>query len=132
MNIVNSKEEYRKLFLISKKLENLKRHTSTHAAGIVLSGEDLTNRIPLYKSGETIMTAYSMEYLESLGLIKMDLLAIRNLTIIDKVLKSIKKYENIDIKLEQISLVDKETIKLFHDVDTVGIFNLKVKEWKVF
>lgn len=132
MNIVNSKEEYRKLFLISKKLENLKRHTSTHAAGIVLSGEDLTNRIPLYKSGETIMTAYSMEYLESLGLIKMDLLAIRNLTIIDKVLKSIKKYENIDIKLEQISLVDKETIKLFHDVDTVGIFQFESEGMKGF
>lgn len=132
MNIINSKEEYRKLFLISKKLENLKRHTSTHAAGIVLSGEDLTNRIPLYKSGETIMTAYSMEYLESLGLIKMDLLAIRNLTIIDKVLKSIKKYENIDIKLEQISLEDKETIKLFHDVDTVGIFQFESEGMKGF
>ncbi len=132
MNLINSKEEYRKLFLISKKLENLKRHTSTHAAGIVLSGEDLTNRIPLYKSGETIMTAYSMEYLESLGLIKMDLLAIRNLTIIDKVLKSIKKYENIDIKLEQISLEDKETIKLFHDVDTVGIFQFESEGMKGF
>jgi len=132
MNLINSKEEYRKLFLISKKLENLKRHTSTHAAGIVLSGEDLTNRIPLYKSGETIMTAYSMEYLESLGLIKMDLLAIRNLTIIDKVLKSIKKYENIDVKLEQISLEDKETIKLFHDVDTVGIFQFESEGMKGF
>lgn len=132
MNLINSKEEYRKLFLISKKLENLKRHTSTHAAGIVLSGEDLTDRIPLYKSGETIMTAYSMEYLESLGLIKMDLLAIRNLTIIDKVLKSIKKYENIDVKLERISLEDKETIKLFHDVDTVGIFQFESEGMKGF
>ena len=132
MSLINSKEEYKKLFVISKKLENLKRHTSTHAAGIVLSGEDLTNRIPLYKSGDTIMTAYSMEYLESLGLIKMDLLAIRNLTIIDKVTKSIKKYENIDVKLEQISLEDKETIKLFTNVDTVGIFQFESEGMKGF
>ena len=132
INLINSKEEYKKLFIISKKLENLKRHTSTHAAGIVLSGEELTNRIPLYKNGDTVMTGYSMEYLESLGLIKMDLLAIRNLTIIDKVLKSIKEYEKIDIKLDKIPLDDKDTIKLFHDVDTVGIFQFESEGMKGF
>ena len=132
MKLINSEEEYKKLFLISKKLENLKRHTSIHAAGIVLSGEELANRIPLYKSGGTVMTSYSMEYLESLGLIKMDLLAIKNLTIIDKVIKSIKTYENIDVKLEQISLEDKKTIKLFTDVDTVGIFQFESEGMKGF
>ena len=132
MKLINSEEEYKKLFLISKKLENLKRHTSIHAAGIVLSGEELANRIPLYKSGGTVMTSYSMEYLESLGLIKMDLLAIKNLTIIDKVIKSIKTYENIDVKLEQISLEDKKTIKLFADVDTVGIFQFESEGMKGF
>ena len=132
MLLINSKEIYRELFKISKKLENLKRHTSIHAAGIVLSKEGLSERIPLYKSGNTILTAYSMEYLENLGLIKMDLLAIRNLTIIDRVLKSIKKVENIDVKLERIPLDDIETLKLFYNVDTVGIFQFESDGMKGF
>ncbi len=132
MLLINSKEIYKQLFRISKKLENLKRHTSIHAAGIVLSGEELNERIPLYKSGNTILTAYSMEYLENLGLIKMDLLAIRNLTIIDRVIKIIKKEENIDIRLEKIPLDDMETLKLFYNVDTVGIFQFESDGMKGF
>ena len=88
-NYLNTNPELKKMYQISLKLEGLKRHTSIHAAGIVMSQVDLDEIIPLQKAVDGYLTGYSMEYLESLGLLKMDFLALRNLTLIADTLKDI-------------------------------------------
>jgi len=132
MSLINSKEEYKLLFKVSLKLENLKRHTSVHAAGVVISDEPLYNKLPLYKNGDTILTGYSMEYLEQIGLLKMDFLAIRDLSVIDNVRRMVKLDKGIDIDLNNIPLNDELTLKLFHNVDTVGIFQFESEGMKGF
>lgn len=132
MDIIKSDKRYLKLFDISKKLENLKRHTSIHAAGVVISAESLTNIMPLYNSGDNILTAYSMNFLEELGLLKIDFLGLSNLTIIDNVVSLIKQNEEVDINLNNLPLDDKKTIELFNKVDTVGIFQFESGGMKSF
>ena len=121
--------EIKKLFEISMKLENLKRHTSIHAAGVVISPDSLTNKMPLYKSGDNILTSYTMEYMEELGLLKMDFLALKNLSIIDNI---VKRINDKDFDLNKIPLNDEKTIKLFYDVNTVGIFQFESEGMKSF
>lgn len=132
MDIIKSDKRYAKLFEISKRLENLKRHTSIHAAGVVISSEALTNIMPLYNSGENVLTAYSMNFLEELGLLKIDFLGLSNLTIIDNVISLIKENEGIDINLNNLPLDDTKTIELFNRVDTVGIFQFESGGMKSF
>lgn len=120
-----SDEEYEKLIRISKKLEGLKRHTSIHAAGVIISDVPLMNRVPLYMSADTLLTGYSMEYLESIGLLKMDFLALKNLTIIDTILNKIKEERNIYIDINKIPLNDPKTLQIFYNVDTIGIFQFE-------
>ena len=111
--------ELKKLYKISLKLEGLKRHTSIHAAGVVISKYDLDEIIPLTYHDNYYITGYSMEYLETIGLLKMDFLALKNLTLLNNVLKE------TNLKLEDIPLNDIKTIKLFTDVDTIGIFQFE-------
>ncbi len=118
-------EDLTKLYQISMRLEGLKRHISTHAAGVVISSEPLHNIIPLVVSGNETLTGFTMEYLEALGLLKMDILAIRDLTIITNIKKIIKENFKEEIDLLKIPLDDSKTLKLFYDVDTVGIFQFK-------
>ncbi len=132
VSLINSKKEYKQLLKICLKLEGLKRHTSIHAAGVVLSDNELVEKMPLYKSGNNILTSFSMEYLERLGLLKMDFLALKNLTIIDNVLKLIEENENKKINLSTIPFNDEQTIKLFNNVLTVGIFQLESNGMKAF
>ena len=125
-NLIDSDLRYTKLYQLSLGLEGLPRHISTHAAGVVLSGLDLSDVVPLIKVEEDMVsTQYTMEYLEALGLIKMDFLGLRNLTIIDQVVKSIKKHLNIDLEILKIPLDDAKTLELIRRVDTVGIFQLE-------
>lgn len=110
------------MYKVAMRLEGLKRHISTHAAGVVISSVDLDEVIPISKSGDNIMTGVTMEYLEDLGLLKMDFLALRNLTIIANVLALIKENTGKVINLNKIDLNDKSVLKLFCDADTEGIF----------
>ncbi len=110
---------YNTLFNYAKKLEGLKHHTSVHAAGVVISSIKMDNIIPLYKDHEEYITGVTMEYLEDLGLIKMDILALKNLGIINEI---IKKYH---ITLNDISLEDKETLEAFSNADTLGVFQFE-------
>ncbi len=123
--MVNDNEGLVKLYKVSMALEGLKRHISTHAAGIVISSEALGNLIPLVKSGEEMLTGFTMEYLEKLGLLKMDILAVKDLTIITNVKRLIKENLKEDIDLLKIPLDDQKTMRLFYDVDTVGVFQFK-------
>ncbi len=111
--------ELKKLYKISLKLEGLKRHTSIHAAGVVISKYDLDEIIPLSYHDNYYITGYSMEYLETIGLLKMDFLALKNLTLLNNVLKE------VNLKLEDIPLNDKKTIEIFTNVDTAGIFQFE-------
>ncbi|MEG2322673.1 MAG: DNA polymerase III subunit alpha [Bacilli bacterium] len=111
--------ELKKLYKISLKLEGLKRHTSIHAAGIVMSRYELDEIIPLEKHGSFYVTGYSMEYLEEIGLLKMDLLALKNLTLINDVLKELK------LDFDKIPMNDKEALNIFTNVDTIGIFQFE-------
>lgn len=132
VKLVRNDIEYEKLIRISKKLEGLKRHTSIHAAGVIISKEPLMYKVPLYKSGDNILTGYSMEYLENLGLLKMDFLALRNLTIIDTIVKKVKADKNLFIDINKIPLNDYKTLKIFNDVDTTGIFQFESEGMKNF
>ena len=110
------------LYNISYKLEGLKRQISTHAAGVVISSKELDEVIPMCINGSEYLTGTTMEYLEELGLIKMDFLALKNLTIIKDVVDLIEKEFNKKIDLANIPLNDQRTLEIFKNADTEGIF----------
>lgn len=116
-------DNYKNLFNISCKLEGLKRHTSIHAAGIVMCDRNIDEIIPLEKSNNMYLTGFSMEYLEELGLLKMDFLALKTLTVIDNIIKNIG--EGIDFN--NISLNDEKTLEIFKTGNTIGIFQFESK-----
>ncbi len=129
---VMSNSDIKKVYQVSFKLEGLKRHISTHAAGVVISSVELDDVIPVCINGGELLTGVTMEYLEDLGLLKMDFLALRNLTIIQNVLELIKEETGKDINLADIPLDDKETIEVFKSVDTEGIFQYESSGMKNF
>ena len=129
--IIKRNDEVNKLINICTKLCGLKKNTSIHAAGVVISDVPLYNFMPLYKVNDVILTGYSMEYIESLGLLKMDFLAIKNLNTISNILKDINStYNNLDIN--NIDLNDKKTIDLFKRVYTTGVFQFESNGMKSF
>lgn len=128
---VNSSEKYRKLFRIATRLEGLPRHASLHAAGIILSNDDIDNVCPLIDVDEGVRASqFTMEYLEELGLIKMDFLGLRNLTIIDEIVHHINETKQPQLEIMKIALDDKKTYDLIQDVDTIGVFQLESEGMK--
>lgn len=121
-----------KMFEIASYIEGFPRHTSSHAAGIVMSRVDLDEVIPLTTGDNMYLTSYSMEYLEDLGLLKMDFLGLKNLTIIDNIINDIKKQYNVELDFAKIPLDDLETLKLFEKADTSGIFQFESNGMKNF
>ncbi len=131
--LINNYPELKKLYDIAIPLEGLPRHISMHAAGIIMSKYDIDEIIPLYKNQLDIyVTGYSMNYLEMLGLLKMDFLGISNLTLIDNVIKMINQNEKINVTFNNIPLDDKKTLKLFSDGNTDGIFQFESPGMKKF
>lgn len=125
-NHLNNNEDLMKLYKIALKFEGLKRHTSIHAAGIVMCDRDLDEIVPLDKShGDFYITGYSMEYLEELGLLKMDFLALRNLTLINDVISDVNTHEKEKLSFDNIPIGDEEAIAIFTDVKTMGIFQFE-------
>ena len=111
---------------IAKSLEGLQRHCSTHAAGVVISSKALTEFCPLYKGGnDEVVTQYAMGSVEKLGLLKMDFLGLRTLTVIKNALKLIKQSQNKDLDISVIPLNDSATFKLLSDAKTLGVFQLE-------
>ncbi|MEG1892302.1 MAG: DNA polymerase III subunit alpha [Bacilli bacterium] len=113
-------KELNKLYEVSLKLEGLKKNVSTHAAGVVISSVPLDDVIPIYINNDTILTGSPMEYLEDMGLLKMDFLGLKNLTIIANILDKI----GID-KLKNINLEDPRVFDLFLRKDVDGIFQFE-------
>lgn len=117
--------EVKDLLDISMNLEGLPRHTSLHAAGILISKTNVMNYVPLAKNKDMITTQFNMNELEELGLLKMDFLALRNLTVIDKAKKEIfKKYGEI-IDFEKIGYDDKGVYDTFSSGKTMGVFQFE-------
>ncbi len=129
--VISRNEEARNLINICNKLCGFKKNTSIHAAGVVISDEELYNFMPLYKSNDVILTGYSMEYIESLGLLKMDFLSIKNLNTISNILNDIKS-SGYDIDINNIDLNDKKTLDLFKNAYTTGIFQFESTGMKSF
>ena len=113
------------MFNIAKKLEGFPRHITQHAAGIVMSKVDLDEVVPLTKSDDLYLTSFDKDYLEELGLLKMDFLALKNLTLIDNIINDIKEIYNEEIDFNKIPLDDKETLKIFEEANTCGIFQFE-------
>ena len=121
-------ERARKLIDFAKKLEGVARHASTHACGIVISAEPLDNIVPLQHPTQddlNIVTQYGMHSIEDLGLLKVDLLGLKNLTIIEDTLSRIYVVQNKKIDIENIPLDDKATYKLLQRGDCIGVFQLE-------
>ena len=112
--------ELKNLYDISYHLEGLKKNTSTHAAGVIISSEKLGKIIPITNEDGTLKTGIEMPYLEKMGLLKMDFLALEKLNIISKVSKKIKNFN-----INNIPLDDKKTLKIFYDADTDDIFQFE-------
>ena len=127
--IINRNEEVLNLINICNKLCGLKKNTGMHAAGVVISDTELYNFMPLYKSNDVILTGYPMEFIEPLGLLKMDFLAIKNLNTISNILKDIND-NNFDIN--NIDLNDRDTLNLFKNAYTTGIFQFESNGMKSF
>lgn len=130
--ILQNEEELKQVYEISKYFEGLKRQVSTHAAGVVISSTDLDNLIPLTKSNGAYLTGYTMEYLEDLGLLKMDFLAIKDLTILANILKSIEEDTKEKLKINSIPLNDKRVFEEFSKANTTGIFQFESMGMKNF
>ena len=118
--ILDMNKELKKVYLIAMKFENLKRHTSIHAAGIVISNHDLREVVPLQKKEFGSIICYDKDYLEELGLLKMDFLGLKNLNLIGNILKEIP-----NITFDDIPLDDSKAINIFTYVNTVGIFQFE-------
>lgn len=125
----DSEPETKKLLELAKKLEGVARHASVHAAGVVIADKPLTEYTPLQKetNGEKIVTQYDMYTVgeDGVGLLKMDFLGLRNLTIIEECLKFVKENQGKEIDLNKVDLEDTKTYKLLSEGETTGIFQLE-------
>ena len=131
--LINSTYELKNLYQISLKLEGLIRNPSVHAAGIVMSKYNIDDVIPLYKSDTGMyLTGFTKDYLEPLGLLKMDFLRLATLSFIDDVIKNVREKEKINITFDKIPLDDKKTLKIFYDVKTDGVFQFESEGMKNF
>ncbi|QER42847.1 DNA polymerase III subunit alpha [Thermodesulfobacterium sp. TA1] len=129
--LMQKNEEIKKLFTLAKRLEGLPRHASQHAAGVIISGKSIIEVAPLMKGEENeILVQFDMKACETVGLIKFDFLGLKTLTIIDKTLKLIQKYEGIEIDLNQIPLDDPKTFELLRAGETDGVFQLESQGMK--
>lgn len=123
-NYENDKE-VKKLIDFSKELEGLPRHISTHAAGVIIGPEQLENIIPLQLQDDNVITQLPMDDLEEMGLLKMDFLGLRNLTILNKTLDLIEKNKNITLDIENIPRDDQTVYEMLQSGQTLGVFQME-------
>jgi DNA polymerase-3 subunit alpha len=123
--LADSSGSYRQLFDVSLRLEGLARHASIHAAGIVISDRPLQEYVPLFKSGEDVTTQFSMENLEDIGLLKMDFLGLKTLTMMETAKRYVLENHGVQLELERIALDDRATYQLLGRGESLGIFQLE-------
>lgn len=114
------------LIAMARRAEGMPRHASTHAAGVVISSEPLTDYVPLQEGAEGVpLTQYSMEHLEAVGLLKMDFLGLRNLSIIERAMQSVRESTGKALRWEEIPYDDPATYELLGRGDTTGVFQME-------
>ncbi|KLU61597.1 DNA polymerase III subunit alpha [Peptococcaceae bacterium CEB3] len=119
-------EDVGRLMELAQSLEGMPRHASTHAAGVVIAKEPLTNYLPLQKMPDgLLMTQFPMKTVEEIGLLKMDFLGLRNLTILQESVRRIKESRGIELDLAHLALTDEETYRLLSSGNTTGIFSFE-------
>ena len=128
--IYQEDEIIRNLVNSARRVEGISRHASTHAAGVVISREPLTNHVPLQRATrvnnqEAVMTQFSMDDIARIGLLKMDFLGLANLTILGKARDILKQNRGIDIDLYRLPMDDKKTFDLLAAGETAGVFQLE-------
>lgn len=124
--LYDNDERVRELWDISTKLEGMPRHTGTHAAGVVIAPAPVVDYMPCFKMGVNILTTqFEKEQVEEQGLVKMDILGLRNLTVIGDALKNIKQSRGLDIDIDNIPLDDQAVYEMLSAGDTDGVFQLE-------
>lgn len=114
------------LIEISRRLEGLNRHASIHAAGVVISDKPLKERIPLYKTADgQVTTGYTMNSLTDIGMLKMDFLGLKTLTVIEHTLKIVKRTHSAEVDMKNLVFDDKKTFELLCKGETSGVFQLE-------
>ncbi len=117
--------ETREIIDVSRKIEGMLRHASTHAAGVVISKKPIDEYVPLYKHQDAITTQFTMTTLEELGLLKMDFLGLRTLTVIRDALDLIEKNHGIKINFSNMDYDDPKVYELLSSGNTLGVFQLE-------
>ena len=128
----DNNDEVRNLIDIAIAVEGLSRHTSTHAAGVVISKEPITKYVPLLRNGDSITTQYNMNELEELGLLKMDFLGLRTLTVIRDAVKLIEENHGVIVDFKKISYEDSNVLEMFARAETLGIFQFESPGMRAF
>ncbi|GAB6073971.1 DNA polymerase III subunit alpha [Nautilia lithotrophica] len=119
---------YNRLYSFGEHLEGLKRNTGMHAAGVVISDEELWKKSPLYRQDEhddTIVTQYSLNYLEPVDLIKFDFLGLKTLTVIDRAVKNVKNNKGVNLNIDLLTLDDPKVFELIQSGHTLGLFQIE-------
>jgi len=124
-DLAKSDPKVKQLIETSKALEGISRHASTHAAGVVISDGPLYNYCPLFKTNDQITTQYDMGAVEKIGLLKMDFLGLRTLTVIDEAIKLIRRNHNLEIHVDKIPFDDQTTYDMLGRGDSGGVFQLE-------
>jgi len=125
-------EDVRELLDLARAVEGLPRHTSTHAAGVVISKLPITEYVPLSKNNESVITQFTMTQLEELGLLKMDFLGLRTLTVIRDAVSLIEKTQNVKIDFSNSEYDDPLIYKMFSKGDTLGVFQFESSGMRQF
>jgi len=126
--IYKNEEAARTIIDYARRLEGVARHASTHACGVLITKDPLSDNVPVQyasSSDKSIVSQYSLHPVEDLGLLKMDFLGLKNLTIIESAIKIIKNTRGIKVDIDKIPLDDKKTYKLFQDGETTGVFQFE-------
>ncbi len=122
----------KRIYEVARRIEGMPRQTSTHASGVVLSEESLMNYVSLKPSEDLALTQYEAPDVEAIGLLKIDFLGLRNLTIISRLRDLVKKRQKIDIDPLKIDLEDETTLALFRAGNTMGIFQFENPQMRRF
>ncbi len=123
---IDNDDRLKDLMAVALRLEGLSRHASTHAAGVVISPQPLTDLVPVYKtSRDEITTQYDMNGLERIGLLKMDFLGLTTLTVLHDAVRMVEQSRGVRVEIDQLPLDDAETYKLFAKGDTTAIFQFE-------
>jgi len=125
--IYESDATLRQVMDYAKSMEGMARHASTHAAGVVISDQDISDLVPVYKPADSndIATQYTMTTVEEIGMLKMDFLGLKNLTVIENCLKSVRKNHGAEVDWATIPLDDPATLRLLTEGRTFGVFQLE-------